>query len=65
MLRVPDAVRATLIGISLTFVAIGGYYRIQSQHSGEWLDRTKEGWPLLIGIRLTGLFMAGSTVTWI
>lgn len=65
MLRVPDAVRATLIAISLTFVAIGGYYRIQSQRSGERLDRTKEGWPILIGIRLTGLFIVGSTVAWL
>jgi protein-S-isoprenylcysteine O-methyltransferase Ste14 len=65
VLRVPDAVRATLIAISLTFVAIGGYYRIQSQRSGERLDRTKEGWPILIGIRLTGLFIVGSTVTWL
>jgi protein-S-isoprenylcysteine O-methyltransferase Ste14 len=65
VLRVPDAVRATLIAISLTFVAIGGYYRVQSQRSGERLDRTKEGWPILIGIRLTGLFTVGSTVAWL
>jgi protein-S-isoprenylcysteine O-methyltransferase Ste14 len=65
VLRVPDAVRATLIAISLTFVAIGGYYRIQSQRSGERLDRTKEGWPILIGIRLAGLFIVGSTVAWL
>lgn len=65
MLRVPDAVRATLMGISLAFVAIGAYYRIQSQRSGERLDRTKEGWPLLIGVRSTGLFVIGSTIAWL
>jgi protein-S-isoprenylcysteine O-methyltransferase Ste14 len=61
----PEAVRAILIALSLTFVAVGGYYRIQSQRSGERLDRTKEGWPLLIGIRLSGLLTLGSTMVWL
>ncbi len=61
----PEAVRATLIALSLTFVAVGGYYRIQSQRSGERLDRTKEGWPILIGIRLAGLLTVGSTIGWL
>lgn len=38
--------------ISVAFMVVGGYYRIQSQRSGERLDRTKEGWPILIGVRL-------------
>jgi len=33
---------------------------VQSQRSGERLDRTKEGWPILIGIRLLGLLTLGS-----
>jgi hypothetical protein len=45
----PEAIRATLIAVSLVLIAIGGYYRIVSQRSGDRLDRTKEGWPLLDG----------------
>lgn len=37
----PEAIHATIIALSLTFVAAGGHYRIQSQRSGERLDRTK------------------------
>jgi protein-S-isoprenylcysteine O-methyltransferase Ste14 len=61
----PEGIRVTLIAFSLTFVAVGGYYRIQSQRSGERLDRTKEGWPILIGIRLLGLLTVGSTTAWL
>jgi protein-S-isoprenylcysteine O-methyltransferase Ste14 len=57
-----EAVRFTLIAISLIFVVVGGYHRIQSQRSGERLDRTKEGWPILIGIRLLGLT---TTAVWL
>src|SRR4051812_29329129 len=64
-LRMPAAVRLTLIALSLTFVAVGGYHRIQSQRSGERLDRTKEGWPILIGIRLLGSLMVGSAAAWL
>jgi protein-S-isoprenylcysteine O-methyltransferase Ste14 len=60
----PEAIRLTLIAISLTFISVGGYYRVQSQRSGERLDRTKEGWPILIGIRLLGLLTLGSTAAW-
>ncbi len=61
----PDTVRWTLIAIGLTFIVVGGYHRIQSQRSGERLDRTKEGWPILIGIRLLGLLTVGSTAAWL
>jgi hypothetical protein len=44
----PEGVRIALIACSLTFVAVGGYYRIRSQQSGERLDRSKEGWLILI-----------------
>jgi protein-S-isoprenylcysteine O-methyltransferase Ste14 len=61
----PEAVRLSLIAMSLVFIAVGGYYRIQSQRSGERLDRTKEGWPILISIRLMGLLTIGSTAAWL
>ena len=38
---------------------------MQSQRSGERLDRTKESWPLLIGIRLAGLLTAGCIVAYL
>ena len=34
---------------------IGAYHRIQAARSGESIDRRHEGWPLLIGIRLSAL----------
>jgi len=57
-----EQVRLTVVALSLVFVLVGGYYRIQSQRSGESLDRSKEGWPLLIGIRVAGLLMLVSVV---
>jgi len=61
----PPAIRTCLIALSLTFFVMGGYYRVQSQRAGERLNRTKEGWPLLIGIRLMGFVMLGSTAVWL
>jgi protein-S-isoprenylcysteine O-methyltransferase Ste14 len=61
----PTAIRASLITLAFTFLAVGSYYRIQSQRSGERLDRTKEGWPILIGIRLLGLVTVGSAIAWL
>ena len=58
-------VRLAVVAISLVFLLVGGGYRVRSQLSGESLDRTKEGWPLLIGIRVAGLVMAGSIVAWL
>ena len=37
------------------FLPIGVYHRIQAARSGETIDRRQEGWPLLIGIRLSGI----------
>ena len=54
-----------MIGLSVLFVLVGGYYRIQSQRSGESLDRTREGWPLLIAIRVAGLLAFGSVTLWL
>lgn len=61
----PSDVRSALIGLGILFLAVGIYHRIRSVRSGERLDRTKEGWPLLIGIRLTGLVTLGGTVAWL
>ena len=60
-----DKIRYSVIALSMVFILIGGYYRVQSQRSGERLDRTKEGWPILIGIRLFGLLTLGSTALWL
>jgi protein-S-isoprenylcysteine O-methyltransferase Ste14 len=61
-LTMSEQVRLTVIAFSLIFVLVGGYYRVQSQRSGESLDRSREGWPLLIAIRVAGLLMLGSVV---
>jgi hypothetical protein len=61
----PAAVRFALIGLSLAFLAIGMYHRIRAAQSGDRLDRTKEGWPTLIGLRLAGLATFGSTAAWL
>src|SRR5215469_7282635 len=58
----PNAVRLAVIAIASTLLLVGGYYRIQSQRGGERLDRTKEGWPTLIGIRLFGMLALTSVV---
>lgn len=57
--------RFSLIAISAVLVVCGAYYRIQSQGGGEWLDRTEEGWPILIGLRLMGLATIGIIVAWL
>ncbi len=59
------SVRCALIGLGILFLAVGIYHRVRSLRSGERLDRTKEGWPLMIGIRLTGMATLGSTVAWL
>jgi protein-S-isoprenylcysteine O-methyltransferase Ste14 len=61
----PQTVRFAVIVCLLTFVALGSYYRVQSQRSREPLDRTKEGWPILIGVRALGFLTAVSTVGWL
>ncbi len=61
----PVAVRFALIVVSLPFLAIGLYYRIRAAKSGDRLDRTKEGWPILIGLRLTGLATLASIAAWL
>jgi protein-S-isoprenylcysteine O-methyltransferase Ste14 len=47
--------RAAIVAMGIVFFAVGLYHRIRSQQSGERLDRTKEGYFILIGLRLAGL----------
>ncbi len=61
----PSAVRHSLIALSLTFWAVGMYHRIRAAQSSDTLDRTKEGWATLIGMRLAGLITFGSTAAWL
>lgn len=61
----PAPIRASVFVLLLTFVFVGSYYRLQSQRSGERLDRTKESWPLLIGVRLAGLLTAACTIAYL
>jgi len=61
----PSYVRFALIGLGILFLVVGVYHRVRSMKSGDRLDRPKEGWPLLIGIRLTGLATLGSAVAWL
>src|SRR3954466_7606887 len=60
----PPAVRSTLIALSFIFLAVGIYHRIRAAQSGDRLDRTKEGWLILIGLRVAGLLTFGSTGLW-
>ncbi len=56
----PAAVRSALIALSLPFVCVGLYHRIRAAQSGDRLNRTQEGWPILIGVRLAGFATFGS-----
>ena len=47
--------RAAIVVMGIIFVSVGLYHRIRSQQSGERLDRTKEGYFILIGLRVAGL----------
>src|SRR5436305_10356498 len=61
----PTAVRFALIGMSVMFLAVGLYHRIRAAQSGDRLDRTKEGWPILIGLRVAGITTFGSAAAWL
>jgi protein-S-isoprenylcysteine O-methyltransferase Ste14 len=59
------AIRYALIGISCVFVSVGLYHRIRSEKTRERLDRSKEGWRIFAGIRLSGLATLGITAAWL
>ncbi|MBL8829159.1 MAG: isoprenylcysteine carboxylmethyltransferase family protein [Planctomycetaceae bacterium] len=52
-----DVFRLLLAASFLVMGPIGGYFRYQSNKSGESLDRRREGWPMLIGLRLLGVLL--------
>jgi protein-S-isoprenylcysteine O-methyltransferase Ste14 len=59
------AVHSSLIALSVAFLTVGFYHRIRVSRLKDRLDRTKEGWGILIGMRLAGLLTFGSTVAWL
>ncbi len=58
-------IRGVLLLEMLVLLAVGLYHRIRSLQSKEALDRTQEGWGILIGLRLTGLLVIAANVAWI
>jgi len=61
----PAGAHSVLVTLSLALVAVAAYHRISAARSGEKLDRTREGWPILISLRLTGLMTMGTTAAWL
>ena len=61
----PEAIRSTLIYLSLIFIATAAYHRIRAAQSKEKIDRTREGWPILIALRLAGLGTFGTAAAWL
>ncbi len=47
--------RAIAVASLALFMPIGLYFRIKSQATGEQLDRTQEGIPVMVGLRLCGV----------
>jgi protein-S-isoprenylcysteine O-methyltransferase Ste14 len=47
------------------YVPIGVFHRLRSRQTGERLDRRREGWGILIALRLSGLVMAVSTLVYV
>ena len=64
MVNTPRDIRTALLVISAVLFLFGIVHRIRSQRSGESLDRTQEGWPILIGIRLIGLTIWCCVACW-
>ncbi len=61
----PEAIRSILIYLSLIFLVVGGYHRIRAAQSQEKIDRTREGWPILISLRMAGLGTFGTAAAWL
>ena len=47
------------------YLPIGVFFRVRSQLTGESLDRKREGWVILIGLRLVGLVTALATLAYV
>ncbi|MBY0506736.1 MAG: isoprenylcysteine carboxylmethyltransferase family protein [Bryobacteraceae bacterium] len=50
-----DNLRLVICVIGGMLLAQGAFHRLRSQQSAERLDRSKEGWPLFVCLRLAGL----------
>src|SRR5438876_6154093 len=59
-----DPFRVTLIILAAMFIPIGLYHRLRA-HTGEKIDRWQEGVVILIGLRLTALFMFVGVFAWL
>ena len=57
-----DPIRSAVMASFAVLFAVGAYRRALSHRSGETLDRSKEGWPLMIGIRVLGLVSVIQTI---
>jgi protein-S-isoprenylcysteine O-methyltransferase Ste14 len=49
---------------TLVLMGFGAYHRSRAAKSGDRFDRRKEGLPVMIGIRLTGLILMILTILW-
>ena len=57
-----DPIRSAVMACFAVLFAVGAYRRALSHRSGEALDRSKEGWPVMIGIRVFGLVSIIQTI---
>jgi protein-S-isoprenylcysteine O-methyltransferase Ste14 len=58
-------IRYFTLAIFAILIPIAMFHRLRSARSGESLDRTKEGWHLLLPIRLAGLAGFGQVFAWL
>ena len=54
--------RDAILWLTVPFFATGMYYRFRSGRTREPIDRRKEGWVILIGLRLAAFTAAACTV---
>jgi len=57
--------RVAVLVVLLDFGPIGLFFRLRSAKSREPLDRRQEGWAMLISLRLMGLLMLVSTLSYL
>jgi protein-S-isoprenylcysteine O-methyltransferase Ste14 len=57
--------RVAVLVVLLDFGPIGLFFRLRAAKSRETLDRSQEGWVLLISLRLLGLLMILSTLAYL
>jgi hypothetical protein len=58
-------IRTALLLELLLFASIGAYHRIRAAQGKDKLDRTQEGWPILIGLRVTALLTFVAIARWL